>query len=141
MHLLVCSRYLNLQNQCPPLSCWVLLFNPRSGSTKWKRNIIVLSFDSVYMKKSQQEDRKFLLRNSLVKLLVYRNKYGGEKQHILSVSSATSITYKLIVLLNKRRNFQAKQNQFFIKRMNVCFKKIKIIAEVSLSENSRKWEI
>ena len=44
---------------------------------------------------------------------------SGEKLHILAVSSATSITYTLIVLLIKRRNFQAKQNQFFIKRMFV----------------------
>ena len=58
-----------------------------------------------------------------------------------AVSSLTSITYTLIVLFIKRRNFQTKQNQFFIKRMNVCFKRIKKIAEVSLSEHSRKWEI
>ena len=57
---------------------------------------------------------------------------------MLAVSSATSITYTLIVLLIKKRKFQAKQNQFYIKRMNVCFKRIKEIAEVSLSEYSRK---
>ena len=41
----------------------------------------------------------------------------------------------------KRRNFQTEQNQFFIKRMNVSFKRIKEIAEVSLSEQKIKWEI
>ena len=60
---------------------------------------------------------------------------------MLAVSSASAITYTLIVLLIKRRNFQAKQNQFFIKRMNVYFKRTKKIAEVYLSEHSRKWEI
>ena len=47
------------------------------------------------------------------------------------VSSPASIAYTLIVLLIKRRNFQAKQNQFFKKRMNVCFKRIKKIAEIT----------
>ena len=42
---------------------------------------------------------------------------GAEEYDILAVSSATSITCTLIALLIKRRNFQAKQNQFFIKRM------------------------
>ena len=44
----------------------------RSGPTKWQTNIIVLSFDSVYRKKSYRDGRKFLLRNSFVKVLVYR---------------------------------------------------------------------
>ena len=48
-----------------------------------------------------------------------------------TVCSPASIAYTLIVLLIKRRNFQAKQNQFFKKRMNVCFKRIKKIAEIT----------
>ena len=48
-----------------------------------------------------------------------------------TVSSPTSIAYALIVLLIKRRNFQVKQNQLFKKRMNVCFKRIKKIAEIT----------
>ena len=74
-------------------------------------------------------------------MVVKSSKYGGEKQHIPAVSSAASITYILIVLLIKRKNFQTKQNQFFIKLMNVCFKRIKKITEVSLSEHKRKLDI
>ena len=60
---------------------------------------------------------------------------------MLAVSSATSITYTLIVLLIKKRNFQTKQNQFFTKRMNVCFKRMKKITGVSLFEHKRKWKV
>ena len=54
-----------------PYSVGSFLSIPTSGSTKWQANIVVLIFDSVYMKKSYQDGRKFLLRNSLVKLLDY----------------------------------------------------------------------
>ena len=46
---------------------------------------IVLSFDSVYMKKSYRDDQKSLLRNSLVNCQFIENKHGGEKQHIPAV--------------------------------------------------------
>ena len=55
------------------------LSTPRSGSAEWQTNIIVWSCDSVYMKKSYRDGRKFLPRNSFVKLLVIENKYGAEK--------------------------------------------------------------
>ena len=97
---------------------------------------IVLSCDSVYMKKSYRDDQKSLLRNSLVNCQFIENKHGGEKQIYLQFLSANSITYTLI-----KRNLQTKQNEFFIKRMTVCFKRIKKIAELSLSEHTRKQEI
>ena len=40
-------------------------------------------------------------------------------------SSATSITYKLVMLLNKRRNFLLKQSESVLYETNVCFKRIK----------------
>ena len=113
-----------------PYSVGSFFWTPRSGSTKWQKNI-GLSFDSVYMKKS-----------CLVKLLVYwKQIWWWKVKHIPAVSSTTSITYTLNVLLIKRTNFQVKQNRFFVKRINVCFKRIQKIAEISLSKHSRKWEI
>ena len=121
-----------------PYSLGSSFSTPRSGSTKWQTNI-VLSFDSVYMKKSYRDGWKFL-RNSLVKLLVY-----GKQIWRWNVGYTCSFLrnqyYLYINYIIKRRKFQAKQNQIFIKRMNVCFKRIKKIAEVSLSEHKRKWEI
>ena len=43
---------------------------------------------------------------------------------LTAASSATRITYTLTISYTKRGNFQAKQNRFFIKLMNVCFKRI-----------------
>ena len=40
-------------------------------------------------------------------------------------SSATSITYILVMLLNKRRNFLVKQPELILCKANVCFKRIK----------------
>ena len=40
-------------------------------------------------------------------------------------SSATSITYKLVMLLNKRRKFLVKQSESILCKANVCFKRIK----------------
>ena len=40
-------------------------------------------------------------------------------------SLATSITYKLVMLLNKRRNFLVKQPESILCKANVCFKRIK----------------
>ena len=52
--------------------------------------------------------------------------FPGKTVSLLKTNMAvTSITYTLIVLLIKSRNFQSKQNQFFMKRMNVDFKRIK----------------
>ena len=71
---------------------------PRSGSTKWQTNI-GLSFDSFYMKKSYRDGWKFLLRNSLVKLLVYwKQIWRWKVKHIPAVFSATSITYTLYII-------------------------------------------
>ena len=121
-----------------PYSVGSSFSTPRSGSTKWQTNI-VLSFDSVDMKKSYRDGWKFL-RNSLVKLLVY-----GKQIWRWNVGYTCSFLrnqyYLYINYIIKRRKFQAKQNQFFIKRMNVCFKRIKKIAKVSLSEQKRKLEI
>ena len=124
-----------------PYSVGSSFWTPRSRSTKWQTNI-GLSFDSVYMKKSYWGGRKFLLRYCLVKLLVYWKQIWRRKVKLIpAISAATSITYTLNVLLIKRRNFQVKQNQFFVKQINVCFKRLQNIAEISLSKHSRKWEI
>ena len=75
---------------------------------------------------------------------------GSMGNHLLStdvlntllpaISPAASITYTLIVvLLIKRRNVWAKQNQFVIKRMNVCFKRIKNIANIAKIEENGKF--
>ena len=40
-------------------------------------------------------------------------------------SSTTSITYKLVMLLNKRRKFLVKQSESILCKANVCFKRIK----------------
>ena len=40
-------------------------------------------------------------------------------------SAATSIAYKLVMLLIKRRNFLAKQSESILYETNVCFKRIK----------------
>ena len=42
-----------------------------------------------------------------------------------AVSSATTITYKLIMLLIKRRNSLVKQSEAILCETNVCFKRIK----------------
>ena len=43
----------------------------------------------------------------------------------LDSSAATGITYKLVVLLIKRRNFLVKQSESILYGKNVCFKRIK----------------
>ena len=40
-------------------------------------------------------------------------------------SAATSIAYKLVMLLIKRRNFLVKQSESILYGKNVCFKRIK----------------
>ena len=40
-------------------------------------------------------------------------------------SAATSIAYKLVMLLIKRRNFLVKQSESILYETNVCFKRIK----------------
>ena len=40
-------------------------------------------------------------------------------------SVATSIAYKFVMLLIKRRKFQVKQSESILYEMNVCFKRIK----------------
>ena len=44
-----------------------------------------------------------------------------------AVSSATTITYKLITLLIKIRNFLVKQSEGILYETNVCFKRIKML--------------
>ena len=86
---------------------------------------ISLSFASVYMKKSYWDGQKILVCNPLVKLCWFilktntAEKRSMEKQLLTGIlntllpvdSSATSITYKLVMLLIKRRNFLVKKSK------------------------------
>ena len=62
---------------------------------------------------------------------------------LLADSSTTSSTYKLVMLLIKRRNFLVKLSESILYETDVCFKRNKYRREiwVSWSEHSRKWEI
>ena len=68
---------------------------------------------------------------------------GTLNASLLADSSATSITYKLVMLLIKRINFLVKESESSLYETNVCFKRIKRRRKVLVfwSEHSRKWEI
>ena len=80
-----------------PYSVGSSFSTPRSRLTKWKINIIVLSFDSVYMKKSYRYVRKFLLHNSLVKLLVYRKRTVLEQVPLRKIAPTPNLTLSRIL--------------------------------------------
>ena len=103
------------------------------------------SFASVYMKKSYREGRKVLVCNSLVKFCYFilktnmAEKRSIEKQLllagtlntlVLADSSATSITYKLVMLLIKRRKFLVKLSESILYETDVCFKRKKYRREI-----------
>ena len=69
-------------------------------------------------------------------LVHFENKYGREKKHwkttiidryidtlLLADSSTTSITYKLVMLLIKRRKFLVKLSESILYETDVCFKR------------------
>ena len=62
---------------------------------------------------------------------------------LLADSSTTSITYKLVMLLIKRRKFLVKLSESILYETDVCFKRKKYRREIWVfwSEHSRKWEI
>ena len=62
---------------------------------------------------------------------------------LLTDSSTTSITYKLVMLLIKRRKFLVKLSESILYETDVCLKRNKYRREtwVFLFEHSRKWEI
>ena len=62
---------------------------------------------------------------------------------LLADSSTASITYKLVMLLIKRKKFLVKLSESILFETDVCFKRNKCKREiwVSWSEHSRKWEI
>ena len=62
---------------------------------------------------------------------------------LLTDSSTTSITYKLVMLLIKRRKFLVKLSESILYETDVCFKRNKYRREIWVfwSEHSRKWEI
>ena len=62
---------------------------------------------------------------------------------LLADSSTTSITYKLVMLLIKRRKFLVKLSESILYETDVCFKRNKYRREIWVfwSEHSRKWEI
>ena len=97
-----------------------------------------LSFASVYMKKSYRDGRKILVCNFLVKFCWFilktsiAEKRSIEKQLLLTGtlntllladSSTTSITYKLVMLLIKRRKFLVKLSESILYETDVCFKR------------------
>ena len=99
-----------------------------------------LSFASVYMKKSYWDGQKILVCNSLVKFCYFilktnvSEKRSIEKQLLLTGtfntllladSSTTSITYKLVMLLIKRRKFLVKLSESILYETDVCFKRKK----------------
>ena len=103
------------------------------------------SFASVYMKKSYREGRKVLVCNSLVKFCYFilktnmAEKRSIEKQLLLAGtlntllladSSATSITYKLVMLLIKRRKFLVKLSESILYETDFCFKRKKYRREI-----------
>ena len=88
-------------------------------------------------------------------LVHFENKYGREKKHwkttiidryidtlLLADSSTTSITYKLVMLLIKRRKFLVKLSESILYETDVCFKRKKYRREIWVfwSEHSRKWD-
>ena len=62
---------------------------------------------------------------------------------LLADFSTTSITYKLVMLLIKRRKFLVKLSESILYETDVCFKRKKYRREIWVfwSEHSRKWEI
>ena len=103
------------------------------------------SFASVYMKKSYREGRKVLVCNSLVKFCYFilktnmAEKRSIEKQLLLTGtlntllladSSTTSITYKLVMLLIKRRKFLVKLSESILYETDFCFKRKKYRREI-----------
>ena len=104
-----------------------------------------LSFASVYMKKSYRDGRKILVCNFLVKFCWFilktsiAEKRSIEKQLLLTGtlntllladSSTTSITYKLVMLLIKRRKFLVKLSESILYETDVCFKRKKYRREI-----------
>ena len=93
----------------------------RLGSRKWRTNIIVLSFDSVYIKKSYRDGQKFLLHNSLVKLLVYRKQIWWWKVAYTCSFLRKQYYLNINCVINYKEEISKWNNQFFIKQMNVFF--------------------
>ena len=62
---------------------------------------------------------------------------------LLADFTITSITYKLVMLLIKRRKFLVKLSESILYETDVCFKRKKYRREIWVfwSEHSRKWEI
>ena len=62
---------------------------------------------------------------------------------LLADFTTTSITYKLVMLLIKRRKFLVKLSESILYETDVCFKRKKYRREIWVfwSEHSRKWEI
>ena len=62
---------------------------------------------------------------------------------LLADSSTTSITYKLVMLLIKRRKFLVKLSEIILYKTEVCFKRKKYRREIWVlwSEHSRKCKI
>ena len=96
------------------------------------------SFASVYMKKSYREGLKVLVCHSLVKFCYFilktnmADKRSIEKQLLLALNTllladslTTSITYKLVVLLIKRRKFFVKLSESILYETDICFKRKK----------------
>ena len=113
------SAYVQQEPQ-PPKSMSLILIpffsNPRSGSTKWQTSMIGLSFDSVYMKKSYQDNRKFLLRISHVKLLVYWKKIWRWKV-AYTCSFLRNQYYLYINCINQKKEFPT-QTESILYKMN-----------------------
>ena len=65
------------------------------------------------MAEKRSMEKQFLLTGTLNTLLP------------VDSSAATSIAYKLVMLLIKRRNFLAKQSESILYETTVCFKRIK----------------
>ena len=103
-----------------PYSVGSFFSNPRSGSTKWQTSMIGLSFDSVYMKKSYQDNRKFLLRISHVKLLVYWKKIWRWKV-AYTCSFLRNQYYLYINCINQKKEFPTQTESILYKTNDYWF--------------------
>ena len=79
-----------------------------------------LSFVSVYVKKSYRDGQKTVVCNPLFNYVSSLKQIRQKR-----IIEKTIITYKLVMLLIKGRNFLIKQSKSILYDTNVCFKRVK----------------
>ena len=136
----MCSRCFNTQNQCPLIPLTPLFQSPDQNQQSNKQTL--LSWVSILFtwKSHIGTARNFFCVISLVKLLVYWKQICWWK--VAYTCSVLRNQYYLCIncIINQNKKLPS-QTESILYKTNVRFKRIKKVAEVSLSEHRRKWEI